>query len=183
VGRPPSKSRGGCDPNIGVIRHGPFQRWPWHDRHDCYGRQAFEVAHIRRSIVVDGRVNSFAPSDCPHGPTNLSGVDDCRRGAVCHKEVDVELNRNQYFFLGILVLLLGVQVRNVSAYVLTEEATRFLAERIGSSDSDGALVSFTSDLGAGPKQVLNPPEWLGWCLMSVGAVLILHSLAMKRPGG
>jgi hypothetical protein len=95
----------------------------------------------------------------------------------------VELNRNQYFFLGILVLLLGVQVRNVSAYVLTEEATRFLAERIGSSDSDGALVSFTSDLGAGPKQVLNPPEWLGWCLMSVGAVLILHSLAMKRPGG
>ncbi len=95
----------------------------------------------------------------------------------------MELNRNQYFFLGILVLLLGVQVRNVSAYVLTEEATRFLAERIGSSDSEGALASFTGDLGAGPKKVLNPPEWLGWCLMSVGAVLILHSLAMKRPGG
>ena len=35
----------------------------------------------------------------------------------------------------------------------------------------------------GPRKVLQPPEWLGWCLMSVGAVLILHSLAMKGPGG
>lgn len=95
----------------------------------------------------------------------------------------MELNRNQYFFLGIVILLMGVQVRNVSAYVLTEEATRFIAERTGRSDSDGALMSLGSSLGAGPKQVVHPPEWLGWCLMSVGAVLILHSLAMKRPGG
>lgn len=92
----------------------------------------------------------------------------------------MELNRNQYFFLGILVLLLGVQVRNVSAYVLTDDATQFLAERTGAS-SDASLVSLSNDLGAGPKKVLHPPEWLGWCLMSVGAVLILHSLAMKKP--
>jgi hypothetical protein len=94
----------------------------------------------------------------------------------------VELNRNQYFFLGIVVLLVGVQVRNVSAYVLTEDATRFLAEHIPRSESEGALMSLTSDLGAGPQKVLHPPEWLGWCLISVGSVLILHSLAMKRPG-
>lgn len=95
----------------------------------------------------------------------------------------MELNRNQYFFLGIFVLLIGVQVRNVSAYVLTEDATRFLAEHTGQSESDGMLMSLTSDFGAGPQKVVQPPEWLGWCLMSVGAVLILHSLAMKRPGG
>lgn len=95
----------------------------------------------------------------------------------------MELNRNQYFFLGIVVLLLGVQVRNVSAYVLTEDATQFLAERTGSSTSTATLASLSGELGAGPRKVLQPPEWLGWCLMSVGAVLILHSLAMKGPGG
>jgi hypothetical protein len=29
---------------------------------------------------------------------------------------------------------------------------------------------------------LRPPVWLGYALMSVGGVLMLHSLAMKRPG-
>ena len=95
----------------------------------------------------------------------------------------MELNRNQYFFLGMVVLLLGVQLRLVSSYVLTQEATRFLAERTQSSSPDAAMLAFTSDIGAGPQKVFQPPEWAGWCLMSVGAVLILHSLAMKKPGG
>ncbi len=101
---------------------------------------------------------------------------------LCHRDDNVELNRNQYFFLGIVILLLGVQVRNVSAYVLTEDATRFLAERTGAS-SETMLVSLSNELGGGPKRVLHPPEWLAWCLMSIGAVFILHSLAMKRPEG
>lgn len=95
----------------------------------------------------------------------------------------MEFNRNQYFFLGVLVLLLGVQVRNVSAYVLTPEATRFLAETTGTSTTDATLMSISSDFGSEPRKVLHPPEWLGWCLMSVGAVLVLHSLAMSKPGG
>ncbi len=93
----------------------------------------------------------------------------------------MELNRNQYFFLGIVILLMGAQLRMVSSYVLTADATRFLAERT-QSGSDSALISLASDVGAGGQKVIEPPEWLGWCLMSVGAVLILHSLAMKRPG-
>jgi hypothetical protein len=102
---------------------------------------------------------------------------------LCHRNDIVELNRNQYFFLGILVLLMGVQVRNVSAYVLTEDATQFLAERTGGSSSDAAMMSLSQDMGSGAQKVLHPPVWLGWCLMSVGAVLILHSLAMKKPEG
>ena len=35
---------------------------------------------------------------------------------------------------------------------------------------------------AAPRKVLQPPEWLSWCLISVGAVLCLHSLAMPKPG-
>lgn len=96
----------------------------------------------------------------------------------------MEFNRNQWFFLGMIVLLLGLQVRMVSAYVLNEDATRFLAERTHASASapEQALVSFTGDSGLLPNKVIRPPEWLGWCLISVGAVLILHSLAMPRPG-
>lgn len=94
----------------------------------------------------------------------------------------MELNRNQYFFIGLVVLMLGLQLRSVSHYVLTPEATRFLAERAG-KDGDSTLMALTSDVGAAPRKTIKPPEWLGWCLMSVGAVLILHSLAMPKPGG
>ena len=94
----------------------------------------------------------------------------------------MELNRNQYFFLGVVIVLMGLQVRVVSEFVLTEEATRFLAERLHSSDSEGAMAALSANAGAGIQKVLHPPEWLGWCLISMGAVLILHSFAMPRPG-
>lgn len=95
----------------------------------------------------------------------------------------MELNRNQYFFLGVLLLLIGLQNRMVESYTLTNEATRFLAERSQQSTSQATLVSFTGDMGTLPKKVIYPPDWLGWCLISTGTVLIFHSLAMKKPGG
>ena len=94
----------------------------------------------------------------------------------------MDLNRNQFFFLGLLVLLIGLQVRYVSAYVLNPEATQFLAERSGQATSGtSAFFTATSGTPAAPRKVLEPPEWLSWCMMSVGAVLCLHSLAMPRP--
>jgi hypothetical protein len=94
----------------------------------------------------------------------------------------MELNRNQYFFLGVVVVLLGIQLRVVQEFVLTEEATLFLAERLDPSSSEGTMASLSSSVGMGQNKVIQPPEWMGWCLISVGAVLILHSLAMPRPG-
>jgi hypothetical protein len=95
----------------------------------------------------------------------------------------MDLNRNQFFFIGLVVLLIGIQVRYVSAYVLNPEATRFLAERTGQSNAGmSSMFSATAGTPFGPRKVFQPPEWLAWCLMSVGAVLCLHSLAMPRPG-
>jgi hypothetical protein len=96
----------------------------------------------------------------------------------------MDLNRNQFFFIGLLVLLIGLQCRCVSAYVLNAKTTDFLAERTGNKPT-GVAASFynMTSGGGGPQKVVEPPEWLGWCLMSVGAVLVLHSLAMKKPGG
>jgi hypothetical protein len=93
----------------------------------------------------------------------------------------VELNRNQFFFLGLVILLLGAQVRMVNAYVLNQDATRFLAERTHNNTSEASFVSLAGDVGAMPNKVLYPPEWLGWCLISIGSVLVLHSLAMPKP--
>jgi hypothetical protein len=99
----------------------------------------------------------------------------------------MDFNRNQFFFLGMFILLIGVQVRMVDTYVLSPETTRFLAERSGNAtvasagDSAGAFVAANNPVGSMGRKSIRPPEWLGWCLMSVGAVLVLHSLAMPRP--
>jgi hypothetical protein len=94
----------------------------------------------------------------------------------------MDLNRHQFLFIGFLLLLIGVQFRYVSAYVLNPEATRFLAERTGQATPGvSSFMSATAGTSAAPRKVLEPPEWLSWCLISVGVVLCLHSLAMPRP--
>lgn len=97
----------------------------------------------------------------------------------------MEINRNQWFMAGIVVLLLGIQFRLVESFVLNDKTTQFLAERSGDSLSAG-IASLNGALptpGASARKEIRPPQWLGWMLMSVGSVLILHSLAMKRPEG
>jgi hypothetical protein len=96
--------------------------------------------------------------------------------------VFMDLNRHQFLFIGLVVLMLGIQVRYVSAYVLNPEATRFLAERTGQSSATSTFFAAVAGTPAAPRKVITPPEWLPWCLISVGAVLCLHSLAMPKPG-
>jgi hypothetical protein len=94
----------------------------------------------------------------------------------------MDLNRHQFLFIGLIFLLLGLQVRYVSAYVLNPKATQFLAEHTGqASASTSSMFSASSPMGMGPQKTLRPPEWLSWCLISIGAVLVLHSLAMPKP--
>ncbi len=97
----------------------------------------------------------------------------------------MELNRNQFLFFAVFIALIGMQLRVVSSYVLTPEATHFLAKRAqASSDPVGAMAGATPALPASlPAKVVSPPDWLGWCLISVGAVLFFHSMTMPKPGG
>ncbi|MCA9100596.1 MAG: hypothetical protein R3C10_10905 [Pirellulales bacterium] len=92
----------------------------------------------------------------------------------------MEINRNQYFMMGLVVLMFGIQLRYLSSYVLNEKTTSFLAERFDQGDGASAVLPAN---GPGVKKRVTPPEWVGWAMLSFGAVLILHSLAMKRPGG
>jgi len=96
----------------------------------------------------------------------------------------MEFNRNQWFLAGIVVLLLGLQLRYVETFVLNERTTQFLAQKM----KDAELVA-SNDMGASlaasspvAKKVVTPPRWIGCLLVSMGSVLLLYSLAMKKPG-
>jgi hypothetical protein len=99
----------------------------------------------------------------------------------------MEFNRNQILMAGLVVLLLGIQMRVVEAFILNEHATQFLARRI--QQIKGHQVASASDVPSlfasqGPiaQHRLAPPDWLGFSFVSVGSVLVLYSLALKKPG-
>ena len=94
----------------------------------------------------------------------------------------MDFNRNHYCMLGSLLLMLGLQFRHVDSFVLNDKVTRFLAERLPSSKADSAMLDFYPS-NAPVHKVVKFPNWLGWSLISIGSVLILHSLAMRKPGG
>ncbi len=100
----------------------------------------------------------------------------------------MELNRNQYFLIGIVVVLLGVQLRMVDAYVLNAPTTKFVVDKFGSADKQAAAnatIPSLETVGSGASssmRTVKPPVWAGWAAISIGAVLVLHSLAMPRPG-
>ena len=95
----------------------------------------------------------------------------------------MELNRNNWFMIGLLVLFLGLQFRAVDTFILNDKASKFLAERVRPAVADsGEFPRFLASVGPTPRKSIKPPPWLGFAMISVGAVLILHSLAMKKPG-
>jgi hypothetical protein len=100
----------------------------------------------------------------------------------------MELNRNQFMLIGFLLFLLGLQFRFVDTFVLNEPSTRFLARRSAQAEpstSPWRLPMSMAASGQIPVQRtrIRPPRWLSYALLSVGGVLMLHSIAMKKPGG
>jgi hypothetical protein len=95
------------------------------------------------------------------------------------------MNRNHYFMIGLVVLFLGAEFRLVESLVLSPECTAYLAKKTHHPVAavSGFAIPFTPDHKPILKKTLKPPEWLGWCMVSVGSVLILHSWAMPKPGG
>jgi hypothetical protein len=95
----------------------------------------------------------------------------------------MDLNRNQWFLLGLVVLFLGIEFRLIDSVELTPEVTRFVAERTGGPVAASRPVGSMLRAEPVPPKTIRPPEWLGWALLSVGVVAILHALSMKGPGG
>ncbi len=97
----------------------------------------------------------------------------------------MDINRNQYFMAGVVILLLGVQLRMIDSYVLNKKGSEFVTQKLkqNSSLGEGPKLNFISNtsIGGASRQMIRPPEWLGWAFISIGAVLCLHALAMKKP--
>ena len=96
----------------------------------------------------------------------------------------MDITRNQYFFAGLLCLLMGAQFRMIDTVEFTPEFTQILAERTGHPLASVSDITQTLTPSGKPvaKKTVRPPDWIGWSLISLGAVLILHSWAMKKPG-
>lgn len=86
---------------------------------------------------------------------------------------------------GLILVLLGIQLRLIDSYVLTQEATNALAQRFGNNVQATSMrvAQYAPPEVPGPQKTVRPPMWLGYALLSIGSVLILHSLAMPKPGG
>ena len=95
----------------------------------------------------------------------------------------MDINRNHFFLVGLVVLLLGIQFRMVESAVLTPHVTRLLAESsdsaLAAADSLGSMAGSSASMS---PLTVRPPEWLGDSLLSVGSVLVLHALSMRKPG-
>ena len=95
----------------------------------------------------------------------------------------MDITRNQILAAGLVLVFVGLQFRLVDSFVLTPQFTHFLAERTGHpvaavSNTAQALVPAAEPV---VKKTVKPPDWLGWSLLSVGAVLVLHSAGMRKP--
>ncbi len=95
----------------------------------------------------------------------------------------MEINRNQWFMIGLVVLALGIQFRMVHSFMLNEKTTEILAKQLKKTDSVSTAFIPSFETAPPPsRRVIEPPRWLGFMMISAGAVLVLHSLAMPRPG-
>jgi hypothetical protein len=96
----------------------------------------------------------------------------------------MDISRNQFFFAGILCIFMGVQFRLIDTVDLTPEFTQFLAERTAHPLAGVGAASQSLSQSDKPliKKTIHPPDWIGWAFISIGAVLILHSWGMKKPG-
>jgi hypothetical protein len=97
----------------------------------------------------------------------------------------MEINRNQYFMAGLVVLLLGVQLRMVDSFVLNEQTAAIVEKQLKATavaSTDSSTAALAQAAPSSRFREVRPPKWLGWVFISAGGVLILHSLAMRRPG-
>ena len=79
--------------------------------------------------------------------------------------------------LGVVLLLFGLQLRTVEAFVCSPQATQVMADWFGPEQqtAQGALHRLVVERTE-HRHVFTPPRWAGWAALSVGFVLFVHGL-------
>ena len=91
------------------------------------------------------------------------------------------MNARTCLALGIVLLLLGVQFRKVETFVLNEKASHFVERRMrnGAIRTEGGYDPMILSTGTVTRKRLTHPRWVGWALISMGVVLVLHGMTLK----
>ena len=93
------------------------------------------------------------------------------------------MNRNYYFVVGMVILLLGLQFRAVESFTLNEKTSHFISTKLKKGiTADPNSTPPTLAVSSPTVRTVQPPRWIGFALLSVGGVLVLHSFAMRKPG-
>jgi len=97
----------------------------------------------------------------------------------------MDINRNQWFLAGLVLLYIGIQFRMVDSFVLTPEVTQFLAEKtnhpLASVNATPAAAAPEANLAA--RKTVTPGDWIGWAFVAAGATMVLHALSLPKPSG
>lgn len=78
-----------------------------------------------------------------------------------------------FLALGIYACIFGAECMFVESYVM--------ASQPAAASQPTPLFQATSGPVATSKE-WKPPEWVPWSLLSTGAIVILYSLTLNRPG-
>ena len=78
-----------------------------------------------------------------------------------------------FLALGIYACIFGAECLVVESYVMAGEQT---------SGPPGQTSLFQSSTPLAASRDWRPAEWAPWSLLSTGAVVILYSLTLNRPG-
>jgi hypothetical protein len=94
----------------------------------------------------------------------------------------MSMYRNRYFLAGVLLVLLGIQFRMVDSFVLNESATRTLARvtKKTSVADNSSMSSIMMSIYPNPRKRVEPPRWLGLSMITVGAIISCHALAIPK---
>jgi hypothetical protein len=82
--------------------------------------------------------------------------------------------RSTFFAMGLFVALWGISFLMVDKIVLTLR---------DSAPKNPQIRGLFLTSGPDRKQVLDPPDWAAFSLMSIGAVTMLYSVALPRKNG
>ena len=93
---------------------------------------------------------------------------------------EVDKMATRLFLMGVVLLFFGLQLRAIKTFVLNDQASQIVNKRIGGSDRDVLAATsydyYYDSMNYRPepaRRAITPPRWLGWSLLSVGAVLVL----------
>lgn len=94
----------------------------------------------------------------------------------------MNINRNRYFLIGILLILFGIQFRFVDSFVLNQRCTRALDRVMRRSPiaSNDPMSAFAIRMYPNPTKRVRPPRWIGAAMVVGGIVISLHSFSLPR---